>query len=332
MLNNKPELGDLISNFNDMISKSETLTDKNKILRVNQLMVGEYFSGVVYVLKTTTRRNRDGEKYDLTFHCVDGDGVRFLAKMFGTEKFEIEKEIVLIKKGQTVASNYANNAVFYNIFNVVLYNNIQIPITEFIKKIDNITKMEELFNKYVEEIKDPLIKELMVNINEKWNLREIFKITQYSQIVGSSLGSPMEIYVNMMSIYNVLNKLSDNKDNLRYDLFNISTLLYVLSKSLMSNSDFISSDLKDSLDISLINNPVIKPIINSKLNDIDKSVILSIVQEGMTGYKQDRLYKGTNTLCIEFFRTLSLVESKLLMKEMCNGVEEKRLYDGTYII
>lgn len=332
MLNNKPELGDLISNFNDMISKSDTLTDRNKILRVNQLMVGEYFSGVVYVLKTTTRRNRDGEKYDLTFHCVDGDGVRFLAKMFGTEKFEIEKEIVLIKKGQTVASNYANNAVFYNIFNVVLYNNIQIPITEFIKKVDNITKMEELFNKYVEEIKDPLIKELMINVNEKWNLREVFKITQYSQIVGSSLGSPMEIYVNMMSIYNVLNKLSDNKDNIRYDLFNISTLLYVLSKSLMSNSDFISSDLKDSLDISLINNPVIKPIINSKLNDIDKSVILSIVQEGMTGYKQDRLYKGTNTLCIEFFRTLSLVESKLLMKEMCNGVEEKRLYDGTYII
>lgn len=332
MLNNKPELGDLISNFNDMISKSDTLTDRNKILRVNQLMVGEYFSGVVYVLKTTTRRNRDGEKYDLTFHCVDGDGVRFLAKMFGTEKFEIEKEIVLIKKGQTVASNYANNAVFYNIFNVVLYNNIQIPITEFIKKVDNITKMEELFNKYVKEIKDPLIKELMINVNEKWNLREVFKITQYSQIVGSSLGSPMEIYVNMMSIYNVLNKLSDNKDNIRYDLFNISTLLYVLSKSLMSNSDFISSDLKDSLDISLINNPVIKPIINSKLNDIDKSVILSIVQEGMTGYKQDRLYKGTNTLCIEFFRTLSLVESKLLMKEMCNGVEEKRLYDGTYII
>lgn len=332
MLNNKPELGDLISNFNDMILKSDTLTDRNKILRVNQLMVGEYFSGVVYVLKTTTRRNRDGEKYDLTFHCVDGDGVRFLAKMFGTEKFEIEKEIVLIKKGQTVASNYANNAVFYNIFNVVLYNNIQIPITEFIKKVDNITKMEELFNKYVEEIKDPLIKELMINVNEKWNLREVFKITQYSQIVGSSLGSPMEIYVNMMSIYNVLNKLSDNKDNIRYDLFNISTLLYVLSKSLMSNSDFISSDLKDSLDISLINNPVIKPIINSKLNDIDKSVILSIVQEGMTGYKQDRLYKGTNTLCIEFFRTLSLVESKLLMKEMCNGVEEKRLYDGTYII
>lgn len=332
MLNNKPELGDLISNFNDMISKSDTLTERNKILRVNQLMVGEYFSGVVYVLKTTTRRNRDGEKYDLTFHCVDGDGVRFLAKMFGTEKFEIEKEIVLIKKGQTVASNYANNAVFYNIFNVVLYNNIQIPITEFIKKIDNITKMEELFNKYVEEIKDPLIKELMINVNEKWNLREVFKITQYSQIVGSSLGSPMEIYVDMMSIYNVLNKLSDNKDNIRYDLFNISTLLYVLSKSLMSNSDFISSDLKDSLDISLINNPVIKPIINSKLNDIDKSVILSIVQEGMTGYKQDRLYKGTNTLCIEFFRTLSLVESKLLMKEMCNGVEEKRLYDGTYII
>lgn len=332
MLNNKPELGDLISNFNDMISKSDTLTDRNKILRVNQLMVGEYFSGVVYVLKTTTRRNRDGEKYDLTFHCVDGDGVRFLAKMFGTEKFEIEKEIVLIKKGQTVTSNYANNAVFYNIFNVVLYNNIQIPITEFIKKVDNITKMEELFNKYVEEIKDPLIKELMINVNEKWNLREVFKITQYSQIVGSSLGSPMEIYVNMMSIYNVLNKLSDNKDNIRYDLFNISTLLYVLSKSLMSNSDFISSDLKDSLDISLINNPVIKPIINSKLNDIDKSVILSIVQEGMTGYKQDRLYKGTNTLCIEFFRTLSLVESKLLMKEMCNGVEEKRLYDGTYII
>lgn len=332
MLNNKPELGDLISNFNDMISKSDTLTDRNKILRVNQLMVGEYFSGVVYVLKTTTRRNRDGEKYDLTFHCVDGDGVRFLAKMFGTEKFEIEKEIVLIKKGQTVASNYANNAVFYNIFNVVLYNNIQIPITEFIKKVDNITKMEELFDKYVEEIKDPLIKELMINVNEKWNLREVFKITQYSQIVGSSLGSPMEIYVNMMSIYNVLNKLSDNKDNIRYDLFNISTLLYVLSKSLMSNSDFISSDLKDSLDISLINNPVIKPIINSKLNDIDKSVILSIVQEGMTGYKQDRLYKGTNTLCIEFFRTLSLVESKLLMKEMCNGVEEKRLYDGTYII
>lgn len=332
MLNNKPELGDLISNFNDMISKSDTLTDRNKILRVNQLMVGEYFSGVVYVLKTTTRRNRDGEKYDLTFHCVDGDGVRFLAKMFGTEKFEIEKEIILIKKGQTVASNYANNAVFYNIFNVVLYNNIQIPITEFIKKVDNITKMEELFNKYVEEIKDPLIKELMINVNEKWNLREVFKITQYSQIVGSSLGSPMEIYVNMMSIYNVLNKLSDNKDNMRYDLFNISTLLYVLSKSLMSNSDFISSDLKDSLDISFINNPVIKPIINSKLNDIDKSVILSIVQEGMTGYKQDRLYKGTNTLCIEFFRTLSLVESKLLMKEMCNGVEEKRLYDGTYII
>lgn len=332
MLNNKTELGDLISNFNDMISKSDTLTDRNKILRVNQLMVGEYFSGVVYVLKTTTRRNRDGEKYDLTFHCVDGDGVRFLAKMFGTEKFEIEKEIVLIKKGQTVASNYANNAVFYNIFNVVLYNNIQIPITEFIKKVDNITKMEELFNKYVKEIKDPLIKELMINVNEKWNLREVFKITQYSQIVGSSLGSPMEIYVNMMSIYNVLNKLSDNKDNIRYDLFNISTLLYVLSKSLMSNSDFISSDLKDSLDISLINNPVIKPIINSKLNDIDKSVILSIVQEGMTGYKQDRLYKGTNTLCIEFFRTLSLVESKLLMKEMCNGVEEKRLYDGTYII
>lgn len=332
MAQNKPELGHLISKFNDMVTKEDTLTDKNRILRVNQLMVGEYFSGVVYVIKTTTRRNKDGERYDLTFHCVDGDGVRFIAKMFGTQKFDIEKEIILIKRGQTVASNYGNNMVFYNVTDIVRYNNIQIPITEFIREVDNITRLEEMFTSYVTNIKDPLMMELLVDISKKWKFRDIMKTSQYSQMVGTSLGSPMEIYVNMMNIYSVLNRMTDNKDNNRYYLFNISALLYTLTKALMSDSEIISSELKDSLEISSINNPLIKPIINSGLREIDKSVILSIIQEGMTGYKQDRLYKGTNTLCIEFFRILSLVESKLLMNEMCRGIEDKKLYDGTYII
>lgn len=331
-----PSISNIISNFNKMVSTEDELLNDKGILRINQVNIGEYFSGIVYVIKTTKRRNRDGSSYDITFNCIDGDGVKFVMRMFGYEngkEFDLNKEIILIKQGQAVASSYGNQSVFYNVNSIVRYKNVKISLNEFIKEIGELSLLKEEYKTHIKRISNSKLLEILSTINSSYNIKDILSTSQYSKVMGTSIGSPMWIYNKMIDTYLTFNNITDKDDKDRFDLFNLTTVLYVLTKSLTSNSDLVSEELKEALSIDEgVMNPFVKYILNSNISERNKSVILYTLTTGLNEYKTNRLFKPTNTLSVEFFRLLLFVESKLLLIETSRGVTGTTLYDGTYLI
>lgn len=323
----------MIENFNEMVQTSpDTLTDKG-LLELNSVQTGDYFSGVVYVVDTYSRQNKNRQNYDLTFKMVDGNGLTFYAKMFDTQFLKIKNEIVLINSGQ---SNYSVKAdrVFYNITRLTRYVDVKIPISRFIKEIPNISILkEECKALYDGACKDERLQPFLVKLNSEYNLLEKMSISQYKENKGVKLGTPLRMMKEMVSIYDSLYESSSKEGLDRRNLFITSIMAYLANTKATINYQIYEEAEQEKIieDIIPISPKMMSIIYNTNMIPTHRAAILSILNNKKV-FEDVGYVKGRVVVERIFFDVLRLVENKIELETLIESSTNGVLPDGTYLI
>ena len=298
------------------------------IIKLEEIVIGDYFNGLVYVRQSSCKQNRlDKTKYDLRLQCVDGTGKIFNLTIFKLdERIEITNKVAYINEGQKVI---AYNRVFYNATSVRIHTDSNYPINAFLRYIDDIDAYKEEYKKLITTIsQNETYKNVLIKLEKDLQITNKLQTTAYPHQQGGRIGEFLKVVVEVNNLYKNWGTSVNKRTDKELQFFGILSLVALTQLLNNEHSKFNNNQhlQQDNESANILLEPYIINIIYSTGLTENEVGILTQTIAGHQTYKQNESRYSSYSKCLnqnnsiivspiqyEFYKCLQTIEDKLII-------------------
>ena len=284
--NKKEELKDNNKIDTIKISSNDSILSEMKanyrLLDMESVGIGGYFEGIVYIssfFKTPNSYQKD--RYDVSMNFIDSLGRRYRAKAYNRKGIDD-----LLVEGPAVIKGYSyqiENSIFYRVEEIIKYTE---PISKkhFIRELEHINDIANLFNNSIHQIKQNNIKLFIMEYLSKFGFEIVLREEPYKETIGTELGACLKFFVDASNI-------ASNVESINQDVFKLGIFTYLIA--LKSKEKAIGSHLPLEILISLsktiANEDIVQNVLLMSNLNSEKYTIESITFKNIVKLLEDEM-------------------------------------------